>query len=310
MNYYISRKTKEGYIYSCDKICIVGKISYEFAFNFGIELDDFLYKSYLNGVSQQSIRPWDYIEFSDYSNYLKFGFSEFRNNISLKLSNGSSFWFGSHHNSEKGSKLSWKLELNPNKCLPCDFVYSFLNFLKGRSKVSSVRISQFDMAIDFPLKRSCFYLNKDLRMSTIINDGNNNITEYLSKHNSHGFVKLYNKTAESKLDYDLTRLEITLKEFSVSNVKSVFPSLHVYDKSQISFKEQLPELSDNDSVFVDLLRLNPEYFDKLTYRKRQKFVPYMNYDAPLYKLDVECYIKLLKQIKEVFIECPPIDSVL
>ena len=224
------------------------------------------------------------------------------------MSNGSSFWFGFAHNSDSNGSISWKLELNPNKCMPCEFVSVLLDFLKFRTKVSSLRVSQFDLAIDFPIERNSFYLNKDKRLYSLINDGLDNITEYLSKHNSHGFTKLYNKAYESKLKNTvLTRLEITLKKFCIKDVLDCFPSVHIYDKTQITFNDQLSDLSDNDSVFVDLLRLHPEYFDKLTYRKRQKFAPYLNYDAPIYQLDVDTYNKLYLDIKKVFIECPIIE---
>ena len=307
MNYFLSCKTKEGYIYSCDKICIVGKIAYEFSFDFGLDLDKFLWLRYLRGQEESTKRPWDYIEFGDYVQYLKFGYSEFRNNYTLKLSNGSTFWFGCYHNSDKGQKVSWKLELNPNKCLPCDFVFEFLRFLHSHSSLSSFIMTQFDLAIDFPFTRSSSYLDKDMRTHSIINSGDDNITEYLSKHNQHGFVKLYNKTKESNLKYELTRLEITLKEFYINDVLKVFPKIHIADNSQISFDDKLSDLSDNDKVFVELLRLHPHYFDKLTYRKRQKFAPYVSFGSPLYELDVITYEALLKQIKKVFVECPMIE---
>lgn len=301
MNYYLFEKSPEGYIYSCDKLSLIGKLHYLENDTFASEISDFLLLKYSSAISDTNALPWDFNQLSDYAHYERIGKSEFRHNISIKLSNGSSFYFGFAHNSSLSNSKTWKMELNPNKCLPCEFVIDFINFVVGRSKLSSIRISQMDLAIDFPLSRNSFYLVRDKRRSTVVNDGSDNITEYLSKHNSHGFVKLYNKRIESKLDYDLTRLEITLKEFDLKSVLSVFPKVHVYDMSQITIDEVREPLTVNDTVFLELLRMHPEYLKKLTYRKQQTFNPYLNFDAPLYQLNADCYLRLYENIKAVFL---------
>ena len=301
LSYFISESTKENYIYSCDKICIKGTLEYSVFKNFGRSLSDFLLKSYSVGIADDLLMPWNSRCLLDYTLYERFGISEYHYNINLKLSDNNSFYFGYLHNSNETGVCTWKIELNPNKCLPCSFVTDFLSFVYSCSKLKSIEISQCDIAIDFPLKRDCFYLEKDKRISTIINDGYNNTTEYLSKHNSHGFCKLYNKTAESKLDEIITRFEFTLKKYDYKSACDVFPKLHIYDNSQITFNDELPALSQNDEVFVELLRLHPEFKKRLTSRKQNKFAPYLNYDAPLYSIDYNCYISLIEKIKNVFL---------
>lgn len=301
LNYFLYERTDEGFIYSCDKICIKGDLNYFDLKSFGRSLSNFLLSSYMEDISDSLKLPWQKRGLMEYKNSERFGIGEYRFNLSISLSDKSSFYFGYMHNSNSLNKCSWKIELNPNKCLPCDFVMDFIHFVYSNSKESSIVISQMDIAFDFELPRNSFYLEKDRRISTIINDGFNNTTEYLSKHNSHGFCKLYNKQVESNLDYVLTRFEITLKKFDYKSVLEVFPRLHIYDETQIQFDDVPSELSVNDSVFVELLRLHPEYKKKLTSRKQQKFAPYLDYEAPLFEIDRMCYENLLLKIKEVFL---------
>ena len=277
----------------------MGEIEYRHIESFSDDLSWFLVGEYnlLNDT-----KPWLTKYLKDYKSYIKYGVGEYKNNLNITLSDDSSFYIGYKHNSNKIGVCSWKIELNPNKCLPCEFFDRLYRFFVCRSKVKSLRISQADIAIDFKLPRKNFYLEKDKRIYSIVNDGLDNITEYLSRHNSNGFCKLYNKSVESNLDYDLTRFEITLQDFSYSNVCSVFPNIHYYDYSQVKFDDALPKLSQNDEIFVELLRLHPDKLHSLTYRMRKKFEPYLIYEAPIYKLDYEAFEKLINKMVVYFFE--------
>lgn len=254
------------------------------------------------GLSQELSMPWLERYLKDYKSYYRYGVGEYKNNFQFTLSDDSSFYVGYKHNSNKINECSWKIELNPNKCLPCAYVDRLFRFFISRSKYNTVRVSQCDLSIDFPLPRKNFYLEKDKRIYSTCNDGADNITEYLSRHNNHGFCKLYNKTVEADLDYDLTRFEITLKEFDLQNVCSVFPKLHYYDFSQITFNDTLPKLSQNDEVFVELLRLHPDKVQYLTRPAKRKFKPYIELSAKVYKLDIEAYKRLIHRMELYFID--------
>lgn len=300
MHYFIFEKTLDDVVYSCDKICLMGKIEFSCIDSFPSELSNLLLGSYASASQEGSYYPFEIRTLKDYSFYERLSVSQYRNNFNIVLSDDSSFYFAYRHNSSNGDKVAWKIELNPNKCLPCDFVERFINFVVSRSKPSSVHFSQMDIAIDFPIERVNFYLNKDRRISTVVNDGYDNTTEYLSKHNEHGFVKLYNKQIESKLEHPLTRLEITLKKFTYNDFVSVFPVLHVYFNSQINFNNILEPLSQNDEVFVSLLRLHPEYYKKLSYRKQKRFEPYLNVQSPMYEPDIYAYQNLIDKVCDYF----------
>lgn len=300
LNYFLSEKSFDNVIYSIDKVCVMGYLEWRFIETFSDNLSVALLTDF--GLSQELSFPWLERYCKDYKTYYRYGVGEYKNNIQFTLSDDSSFYLGYKHNSNKINECSWKIELNPNKCLPCEFVYKLLRFFITRSKCKTVRISQCDLCIDFPLARKNFYLEKDKRIYSTCNDGADNITEYLSRHNNHGFCKLYNKTVEADLDYDLTRFEITLKEFDLQNVCSVFPRLHYYDNSQIKFSDTLPKLSQNDEIFVELLRLHPDKVQYLTRPAKRKFKPYIELSAKVYKLDVEAYQKLIERMKVYFID--------
>lgn len=302
MHYFVSETASDGSVYSCDKICIVGKISYHFLDVFSSDLSLFFIKYNCDSSINETSLPFGYKGLKKETYYERFGIKYYRNNFEILLTDDTSFYFAYKHNSQigKDNEVSWKIELNPNKCLPCDFVDEFIRFIISRSKPVTVRITQLDVAIDFRTERNNVYLEKDRRVYTRIDSGSDNITEYLSKHNEHGFVKLYNKTSESNLDYTLTRLEITLKEFTCKGFQDVFPVVHLYSENQITFEDELPELSQNDEVFISLLRLHPEYFKKLTFRKQQKYRSYINFSAPLLEPDVVAFVNLIDKVRDIF----------
>lgn len=299
MHYFLFENALDNVIYSVDKVCIMGEFEYRYIENFSTELSWFLVGEY--SLCKEELKPWLDTYLKDYKSYTKYGVGEYKNNLSFTLSNESSFYLGYKHNSNKIGACSFKVELNPNKCLPCDFVDKLLSFLICRCKFKTLRISQADIAMDFRIPRKNFYLEKDKRIYSTCNDGADNVTEYLSRHNSNGFCKLYNKSVESGLDYDLTRFEITLQDFSHSNVCSVFPKIHYCDYSQIKLDETLPKLSQNDEIFVELLRLHPEKFQYLSRRKKNTFRPYLSYNAPIYELDWSAFEKLINRMVAYFI---------
>lgn len=301
MHYFIFETASDGSVYSCDKICITGKIGYHFLDTFSSELSMFLISSEVREGIDNEKYPFGYKGLKQYSYYERFGIRFFRNNFELLLTDESSFYFAYEHNSSihNNNYCTWKFELNPNKCLPCEFVTDFINFIIARSKPASVEVSQIDIAIDLKVSRFNVYLEKDQRTYTRIDSGTDRVTEYLSKHNENGFVKVYNKGRESDLSFDLTRIEITLKDLSYSNFESVFPQVHVCDDVQISFDDnEADSLSQNDQIFLNLLLMHPDYLHKLTFRKQKKFKPFLDQFAPCIEPDIMCYVNLIERVRD------------
>lgn len=162
------------------------------------------------------------------------------------------------------------IEFNPNKCM-CDD--SFVGLLADiKSLVVTSDLVRYDLAIDIPFDRCFCNLKKNKKMYSLLLDTSK--TEYLGKRNKEGFVKLYDKKVESNLDYDLTRLEITLKDFS--NYDNHIPSVYVLAKQRDLLLDAT--LNCTDKVLIQLLRDSDNfnyYYNSLGRKIRKKIEPYV-----------------------------------
>lgn len=259
VEYYNSIITCDGLILSCDMVRIV------------FRFDDYTIKKFNDYVFNLSLKNTKY----DYRVYHSFASFSYRYMLNFKYEN-SSFVVGLSFNGCKHeSHKSCFIEFNPNKCLSNDYVSPIMDFIKiyGRSH----EIVRFDFAIDIKCKRSFCCLTKDLRdynkvykieKTSIDID---NVTEYLGHRNKNGFVKLYNKTKESNLDYDLTRLEITLDSFDYDNFVKQLPKVY-FVKNMNLFETMY--LNDTDRVLLSLLSQSDNaamYLKMLGRGKQNKF---------------------------------------
>ena len=134
----------------------------------------------------------------------------YREQFSIKHQDGTSFWLGAVLN---GTKPEWgkvRLDFNPNKVAGHTVFVKLLSFLLESTRPMHRTIKRYDLAVDIPVKRFDVFLVKDSRAYIERRHGQE-WTQYLGAQSSHpGRVKLYNKTVEAKLDYPLTRLEITI----------------------------------------------------------------------------------------------------
>ena len=151
------------------------------------------------------------------------------------ISNGFSFWFGFITNKEKcdGKRFvnpfttfNFTIEFNPNKVKDCPFLLHILNLS------TDWVVKQCDFAIDIPtnILNLCGFDKgrKDCFMT--YDCGGANKTYYIGKKNNR--VKIYNKSIESDLSFDLTRIEIT----------KYFDSLNIRDINFYEFNGYFPEL--------------------------------------------------------------------
>ena len=120
---------------------------------------------------------------------------------------------------------------------------------------------------DVPVTRSDVQLFKDRRKYAQFYMSSENFTEYLGQSDSAGRVKVYNKRLESGLDYDLTRIEVTLDSFGYSDLLHWFPEVYKTDVIPL----------DSDKIIVGLLREVPSdrrdfYVRKISDRRtKQKY---------------------------------------
>ena len=149
----------------------------------------------------------------------------FRRQTLIQIDEDRSFWIGQGLNGKGTLEDRVRLDFNPNKVGNNPNFKIIREFLVRNSRASLCRIPRFDLAIDIPVAREKCFLVKDRRLYIERRHGVE-FTQYLgSKASTVGRVKLYNKSAEAKLDYPLTRLELTLdpsKSFDDLNMPEVF----------------------------------------------------------------------------------------
>lgn len=168
------------------------------------------------------------------------------------------------------------IEFNPNKCENSVPFKKFWQCFKAYTV--SRELVRYDLAIDIPKRRFlCKLIRTGKKNYEYIVKGDG-VTEYSGVRNNNGFVKLYDKTIESDLNYDLTRLEITLD--STESVGNVFPTVWLYDEQIAISKLMVPKdnLSSTQVVLCRLIResSNPnEYLQELKYDLRKKIEPYL-----------------------------------
>lgn len=130
-----------------------------------------------------------------------------------------------------------------------------------------MHVKRWDLACDVPVTRSDVQLFKDKRKYTQFYMSKEDYTEYLGQSDSAGRIKVYNKTLESQLDYDLTRIEVTLDSYGYSDLLHWWPEI---------YKTNVIPL-DSDKLVVGLLREIPTdrrdfYMRKISDRRtKQKY---------------------------------------
>lgn len=260
-------RSRDGHIYSLDMI----RLNLEFMTEFQGFLD-WLMKS---NISEDNLDVKHWLSVKEFS---------FRNMFKVETDRYSfAMAIGFNGRSEDRNK-GW-IEFNPNKCCG-DFFDRFMRELN--CYVLTSKVVRYDLAIDIPIPRYLVKLKRDGRNYEYIKSQSSE-TEYLGRRNHVGRVKLYDKKAESNLDYELTRIEITadLETFN-------FPTVNIMPLQQ---NINLEEITASDSVLIELLRQveNPNmYLGKLHYRKRKKIEPYLWQDTV--QLDGIAHNEILKQV--------------
>jgi len=269
LRYYNEIRLDNGHVYSCDMI----RLNLRFKDN----VQEFLswlarYDTYGDGIDVKLFRSLN--EFA-YRSVLRIKGDEY------------SFVIGIGFNGSQNVRDKGFIEFNPNKCRgQAGFERVYINLL---DYIYSSELVRFDLAIDIPVPKYLCKLKKDARnYQYIVTQGGE--TEYLGRRNEIGFVKLYDKTKEAKLDYDLTRLEITASK----------DALNMPDVVILPYQNKIQaNLNSTDKVLVELLKAvdNPAiYLRKLKYEKRKKIEQYLWEDTV--HLDCFAYRKILKSVLE------------
>ena len=225
--------------------------------------------------------------------------SNYKYQYSVECQNGCSFWFGLGYNSPDGYVGNkWRIEFNPNKVFKEYYflrVYTAFLFL---TRPDTLSIRRFDLAIDYPVARSCCCLRKDQRTYCEYTNSLEDRTQNLGTHSNHGYVKLYNKALESNIPTSLTRLELTVDYLrrSFDDILEIFPKVYVIENVQMKFDEL--KLSDTDKFLMFSCLENPYSLNMLSRYKRKKIESLIPEYSRLLKIDKKDYNYILNLLPE------------
>lgn len=278
LKYYNPKKDKNGYTYSCDMLRIAFDMRRDQIKQYNNYLDNVLrtdITSYPKNLAQYKYRYLYTIDYGEECSTMTVGLS--------------------FNGATKDDMLKCFLEVNPNKCFDNEQCKQDIEVLLLHASVSTV--TRWDLAIDLPFERNLVYLQKDHRKYGLEMCSYEDRTEYLGVRNNPGRVKLYNKTMESKLDLDLTRLEITVGSLSLAETEKWIPKVWIQARQQKMLFEC--DLSQTDKVLVQAIQQSPspEYLLKaLPYRKRQKIEPYVISGGTELEVDKNCIYDIINDL--------------
>ena len=193
------------------------------------------------------------------------------------------------------------LDFNPNKVCHDNEFWS--DFLFIHSCCDSWDVVRCDIAVDVPAARECVFLCKDGRKYSLDAYSFANRTEYLGQRSHLGYVKVYNKTIESGLDYPLSRIEVTC-EPSLESLSAFFPRVYVIPAAD-PLSDEYFGLNDTDRFIVQstLERLargdvdGMMLFNSLGRKKREKLRPFILAESSLVSLSYDVARSLFKYVQ-------------
>ena len=276
---YFNQINYENYVYSLDNIRLTVRWNLPDAQHF------------MNWLSAFEME----FEDKDYRHFMSSRLFTYRHMFTLGMGESSITVGVDFLNAAKSDSIIGFVEFNPNKvCKDFRFI-KFNNKLRETCK--EMLCSRWDFAVDIPVSRDYMRLDKDNRNYETCKT-QLGFTEYLGVRNKDGRVKLYDKTRESGLDYDLTRLEVTIEGLKLYDEVNWPRVLGIV--TQLDFKSNV-ELSKTDLVLFRLLlqcdNLMDE-FKQLGRDKQKKLKPYLFGDKQAFEVSRHCYSSILQQVKD------------
>lgn len=218
----------------------------------------------------------------------------FRDQFSIKLQDGNSFWLGVVLNGKKPEWGRCRLEANPNKVAHHKVFQILLQFLISNTRLMHRTIKRIDLAVDIPVTRYSCFLVKDGRAYIERRHGQE-WTQYLgAKSSTVGRVKLYNKQVESKLSHPLTRLEITLDPSTPYNEVN-FPTVYFLDDLQMCFSEM--KATDTERFILNALLQGVGSLNDLGRKTRAKIETLMRLYVKYIEITPQDYAAIQSQLR-------------
>lgn len=273
----------DTFTYSVDMVRLKTDVK---KYNFKAIMDKLNYNPYVKYLEKSQIHGYRhnfYISGTLQSDkdFVNIDFDEYGNMYQKDKEESYSFWIGAGHNARPTERdvIDVVIQYNPNKCKDSELLTYILDniFLNN----ANTNIRSIDLAIDIPKNILDVKLLRPLNCSLrTFDNSNDDITYYLRKRGSNGHLKLYNKTRENKLDYDLTRYEITLKlDIDLRFVEmyqvdyGLFPDLLIMNDKQMDLEGS--SIDGTEKVLTWACIDNINYLKMLPYRRRKKIEGYM-----------------------------------
>ena len=264
---------KNGYKYSCDNIRIQGLLSDD-------EYCQKDFERYFNDPNNMRV--------SDVSTCLTKLKFKYLWTITCKNTTITVMHFFNGLTGKDDDRKKVVLDFNPNKLVYDDFV----EIQKIVCNLVELKCVRMDLAIDLPIERKYANLlkgNKNYSYNDFNADG---ITEYTGVRNEVGFCKLYDKTIESKLDYPLTRFEITCKPDMIAFRRKLSKVIIEYENYQRELLEY-ERITKNMQVVISLLQdldvqTRLRALKRFSKYQRQKISPYVLADTYELEIDYKC----------------------
>lgn len=220
------------------------------------------------------LKGWEYRPEVEY--WQGYGIKSHRHNYNFKVDRDSSFYVAVQHNSPKkylsiiGGSVDIVVKYNPNKVSSVELARLLVTFFVDNPFTI---LKSFDLAIDIPINILSVFPQPTGKMGKrTFDNGGDNKTYYFKERGSNGSTKIYNKSREAGLDYDLTRYEITL-----------VPKVPLRDMAFYSLDENLLiplyitgdvqlglEVTGTDKVLLLACLEHYEYLDELPRKKKAK----------------------------------------
>lgn len=283
---YWKEISKDGFTYSCDMLRVSLKLRED-----AIEsITHYLCDSTKTNVT---VYPMDFRPF------------KYRNLVVIDYG-VSSMTVGIGFNGNRESRMNGFLEVNPNKCFNSENciedIHNIFSCCWGKT------ICRWDLAIDFAINRRLVFLAKDQRRYSLEMNSKDDKTEYLGVRNTPGRIKLYNKQIESKLESELTRLELTCNgDWTAGEIYMHIPDTHTIDtytqKTLDDYDKRgnlkYGDLNSTYCVLIECLKDNPEkdmLFKQLSCQTRKKLKPFIYPQNKKLQFDVSAILEIKKNI--------------
>lgn len=231
---------------------------------------------------------------AEVSHWTSFRIGTYREQFSIKLEKGKSFWVGAGLNLAKTKWGAVRLEFNPNKVADIEVFQSVHGYLIRHTRPMHRKIRRYDLAVDIPQERQRVCLIKDARAYYERRHGQE-WTQYLGPRSAHGRVKLYNKGLEAKLASPLTRLELTLDP-AIPYEEIRFPSVYYLDDMQMRMDEL--RATDTERFILNAILAGYGTTHQLGRKTRAKIERLMALYVKYVEIDERTYQQILDRLRE------------